>query len=171
MASNSSQSTLTQALLQPGIREGASAIAHPRSGGRGPQSDTGRWAAIDTKEEIQGRPRRGRYGVRGGPGGGIGTGAAPVIADIAREMGVLPSAWSPSRSCSKVCTRIAEEGLNALKEKVDSIIVIRTIASFRSRPQTPCSGVSRLSTTYPSGRAGHSDLITRHDLINAASTM
>lgn len=61
-----------------------------------------------------------------GMGGGTGTGASPVIAEVAREMGILtvaivtkPFSFEGSRRM-----RIAEKGLEQLKERVDSLIVV-----------------------------------------------
>ena len=41
--------------------------------------------------------------ITAGMGGGTGTGAAPIVADIARSWGYLPWAWSPSPSGSREC--------------------------------------------------------------------
>ena len=61
-----------------------------------------------------------------GMGGGTGTGAAPVIADLARELGILtigvvtkPFNWE-----GKVRSIQAESGMESLRAKVDSLVVI-----------------------------------------------
>lgn len=64
--------------------------------------------------------------VTAGMGGGTGTGAAPVVAEIAKECGALtigvvtkPFTWEGARRC-----RNAEDGLNRLRDKVDTLIAI-----------------------------------------------
>ncbi|MCL5262215.1 MAG: cell division protein FtsZ, partial [Patescibacteria group bacterium] len=61
-----------------------------------------------------------------GMGGGTGTGATPVVAEIAREMGILTVAivTKPFAFEGSQRIRIAEEGIAKLKDKVDSLIVI-----------------------------------------------
>jgi len=98
-----------------------------RSGlGAGAKPDAGRSAALEERERIA-ETLRGAHMVfiTAGMGGGTGTGAAPVVAEVAREMGILtvavvtkPFAFEGRRM------RIAEEGLEALAKHVDSLIVV-----------------------------------------------
>ncbi len=94
--------------------------------GAGANPDVGRQAAIEDRERIaeliQGADM---LFITAGMGGGTGTGAAPIIAEIAREMGVLtvavvtkPFAFEGKRK------KIAEAGIEALKQHVDSLIII-----------------------------------------------
>jgi cell division GTPase FtsZ len=54
--------------------------------------------------------------ITAGMGGGTGTGAAPVVAEVAKELGILTVAWSPSRSPSKASAcPLAEPGIEALE--------------------------------------------------------
>jgi len=64
--------------------------------------------------------------ITAGMGGGTGTGAAPVIAEVAKELGVLTIAIvTRPFNFEGVCrTRVAEEGVIRLRERADSIIVI-----------------------------------------------
>jgi cell division protein FtsZ len=64
--------------------------------------------------------------VTAGMGGGTGTGGAPVVAEIARELGILTVAvvTRPFSFEGSQRAKVAEEGINALKEKVDTIVVI-----------------------------------------------
>ena len=140
--------------------------------GAGMNPDIGRQAAIDTKEDIQ-------AGLRGadmvfiacGLGGGTGTGAAPIIADIARELGSLTVAvvTKPFMFEGNARMRIAEEGLASLREKVDSIIVIPNdrILSIIDRKTPAKEAFQIVDDVLRQGVQGVSDLITRHDLINA----
>jgi cell division protein FtsZ len=94
--------------------------------GAGANPEIGRQAAIEDRERvaelISGADM---LFLTAGMGGGTGTGAAPVVAEIAKEMGILtvavvtkPFAFEGKRQ------RIAQEGLDALAQHVDSLIVI-----------------------------------------------
>jgi cell division protein FtsZ len=140
--------------------------------GAGMQPDIGRQAAIDTKEDIQSALKGAdMVFVACGLGGGTGTGAAPVIADIAREMGSLTVAvvTKPFMFEGNARMRIAEEGLATLREKVDSIIVIPNdrILSIIDRKTPAREAFQIVDDVLRQGVQGVSDLITRHDIINA----
>ena len=94
--------------------------------GAGANPEVGRQAALEDRERlaelISGADM---LFLTAGMGGGTGTGAAPVVAEIAKELGVLtvavvtkPFAFEGKRQ------RIAQEGLDALAQHVDSLIVI-----------------------------------------------
>jgi cell division protein FtsZ len=94
--------------------------------GAGANPEIGRQAALEDRERvaelISGADM---LFLTAGMGGGTGTGAAPVVAEIAKEMGILtvavvtkPFAFEGKRQ------RIAQEGLDALAQHVDSLIVI-----------------------------------------------
>ena len=95
--------------------------------GAGADPEVGRRAAEDSKEEITNVLKGSdMVFVTCGMGGGTGTGAAPVIAEIAQELGALtvgivtkPFSWE-----GKPRSRHAEEGLERLKEHVDTLIII-----------------------------------------------
>lgn len=140
--------------------------------GAGMDPSVGRQAAIDTKEDIQAALRGSdMVFVACGLGGGTGTGAAPVIADIARELGALTVAvvTKPFMFEGNARLRIAEEGLAILREKVDSIIVIPNdrILSIIDRKTPAREAFQIVDDVLRQGVQGVSDLITRHDLINA----
>lgn len=140
--------------------------------GAGMNPDIGRQAAIDTKEDIQAALRGAdMVFVACGLGGGTGTGAAPIIADIARELGALTIAvvTKPFMFEGNARMRIAEEGLASLREKVDSIIVIPNdrILSIIDRKTPAREAFQIVDDVLRQGVQGVSDLITRHDLINA----
>jgi cell division protein FtsZ len=94
--------------------------------GAGANPDIGRQAAVEDRERIveliEGADM---LFLTAGMGGGTGTGAAPIVAEVARELGILtvavvtkPFAFEGRRQ------RIAQEGLEALSKHVDSLIVI-----------------------------------------------
>ena len=95
--------------------------------GAGAKPEAGKAAAMETREQIT-ESLRGAHMVfiTAGMGGGTGTGAAPVIAEIAKEMGILtvavvtkPFLFEGSRRRSS-----AESGIEELSRHVDSVIVI-----------------------------------------------
>lgn len=106
-----------QLQLGTGVTKGLGAGANP---------EVGRQAAIEDRERIAELiSGADMLFLTAGMGGGTGTGAAPVVAEIAKELGVLtvavvtkPFAFEGKRQ------RIAQEGLDALAQHVDSLIVI-----------------------------------------------
>ncbi len=96
--------------------------------GAGMNPEVGRQAAEESREEIQNVLKGAdMVFVTCGLGGGTGTGAAPVVAETAKELGILTVAvvtkpFSFEGSRRRV---IAEEGLAALKKRVDTIISIQ----------------------------------------------
>ncbi len=94
--------------------------------GAGADPEIGRQAALEDRERIAELiTGADMLFITAGMGGGTGTGAAPVVAEVARELGILtvavvtkPFAFEGKRQ------RIAQEGLEALAPHVDSLIVI-----------------------------------------------
>ncbi len=94
--------------------------------GAGANPEIGRQAALEDRERIAELiSGADMLFLTAGMGGGTGTGAAPVVAEIAKEMGILtvavvtkPFAFEGKRQ------RVAQEGLDALAQHVDSLIVI-----------------------------------------------
>jgi cell division protein FtsZ len=95
--------------------------------GAGSKPEKGKEAALmaeaDIRESLEGAHM---LFITAGMGGGTGTGAAPVIAKIAKEMGILtvgvvtkPFDWEGGRRMNN-----AESGLSALEENVDSLIIV-----------------------------------------------
>ena len=95
--------------------------------GAGANPDIGRQAALEDRERI-GQMISGAdmVFITAGMGGGTGTGAAPIVADVARELGILTVAvvTRPFPFEGKKRQKIAEEGIRELKECVDSLIII-----------------------------------------------
>ncbi len=94
--------------------------------GAGANPEIGRQAALEDRERIAEMiSGADMLFVTAGMGGGTGTGAAPVVAEVAKELGILtvavvtkPFAFEGKRQ------RLAQEGLDALAQHVDSLIVI-----------------------------------------------
>ena len=114
--------TLSVPTLQLGMQR------HSDTGlGAGADPDKGRDAALETEHEIESHlDQVDMLFIAAGMGGGTGTGAAPVVAELARKRDILtvavvtkPFGWElPTRK------KIAEEGIEKLSTKVDSIITI-----------------------------------------------
>ena len=95
--------------------------------GAGANPEIGRKAAEESKDQIAAAlANTNMVFITAGMGGGTGTGAAPVIAEIAKEMGILTVAvvTKPFSFEGARRMRTAEQGIENLKAKVDSMIVI-----------------------------------------------
>lgn len=96
--------------------------------GAGMRPDIGRQLAEQSRERIE-DALRGAHMVfiAAGMGGGTGTGAAPIVAEVAKSLGALTVAVvsKPFSYEGQKCMEIAEEGLEALSAHVDSMIVIQ----------------------------------------------
>ncbi|HZI35485.1 MAG TPA: cell division protein FtsZ, partial [Gaiellales bacterium] len=95
--------------------------------GAGADPSIGREAAMESRDELK-EALKGAdmVFVTAGKGGGTGTGAAPIIAEIARELGALtvgvvtrPFSFEGQKRGDQ-----AEQGIRALREKVDTLIII-----------------------------------------------
>lgn len=96
--------------------------------GAGSMPEVGRNAAIENIEDIRGLLANNTKMcfITAGMGGGTGTGAAPIIAGIARELGILTVAivTVPFNFEGKKRRQQAEEGLEQLKQNVDTLLVV-----------------------------------------------
>ena len=95
--------------------------------GAGSNPDKGRKAAEESREEISEVIKDAdMLFITGGMGGGTGTGGAPIVAEIAKEMGVLTIGvvTKPFAFEGNARMKQAESGIEALREQVDALIVI-----------------------------------------------
>lgn len=95
--------------------------------GAGAKPEIGKKAAEESREEIAAALQGANMVfITAGMGGGTGTGAAPVVAQIAKEMGMLTVAvvTKPFSVEGRARYKAAEEGIDVLKEYVDSIVII-----------------------------------------------
>ena len=139
--------------------------------GAGGNPEVGRVAAEESKSEIK-KMLEGAdmVFVTAGMGGGTGTGAAPVIAEIANEIGALtvgvvtkPFGFEgPRRS------RLADEGVENLRSKVDTIIVVPNdrLLSVGDRRMTLVEAFKVADDVLRQGVQGISDIITIPGMIN-----
>jgi cell division protein FtsZ len=139
--------------------------------GAGANPDVGRKAAEDHAEEIE-EVLKGAdmVFVTSGEGGGTGTGGAPVVARIARSLGALtigvvtrPFSFEGRRRQLQ-----AEAGIEALREEVDTLIVIPNdrLLSISDRQISVLDAFKSADQVLLSGVQGITDLITTPGLIN-----
>ncbi len=139
--------------------------------GAGANPEIGCQAAEESREELQ-QILKGAdmVFVTAGMGGGTGTGAAPVIAEVAKEMGALTVGvvTKPFTFEGKKRLTQAEQGIDILKEKVDTLIIIpndRLLQVVEKR--TPIVEAFRIADdVLRQGVQGISDLIAVPGLIN-----
>ncbi len=95
--------------------------------GAGAKPEAGRAAALEAREQIADALRGSHMAfITAGMGGGTGTGAAPVVAEVAKEMGILTVAVVTKPFSFEGVRRMqaAETGIEELSQHVDSVIVI-----------------------------------------------
>lgn len=93
--------------------------------GAGSKPEAGRAAALESREALAAALEGAHMCfITGGMGGGTGTGAAPVIAEIAKEMGILTVAVVTKPFDFENRLRVAESGVEELTQHVDSLIIV-----------------------------------------------
>ena len=139
--------------------------------GAGAIPEIGQKAAEESKDSII-KMLEGSHLVfiTAGMGGGTGTGAAPVIAQIAKEMGILTIAvvTKPFAFESRIRAQNAEKGIAELKKYVDTMVIIPNERLFQIVPKkTPILEAFRYADDIlRQGIQGISDLIAKPGLIN-----
>jgi cell division protein FtsZ len=139
--------------------------------GAGAQPEIGAKAAEETRDEIAEELKGAdMVFVTAGMGGGTGTGAAPVVASIAKEMGILTVGivTKPFSFEGKVRANNAEGGLKLLKEAVDTLVIIPNdrLLQIAEHRTTLTSAFSMADDVLHQGVQGISDLISRPGLIS-----
>ena len=139
--------------------------------GSGSNPDQGRSAAMEDSDRIKTLLRGSdMVFITAGEGGGTGTGAAPVVARIARELGALtvgivtkPFGFEGSRRL-----QAAERGIEALAEEVDTLIVVpnNRLLSVLDKQTSMMEAFTVADDVLRQGVQGISDLITLPGLIN-----
>lgn len=140
--------------------------------GAGMNPDQGREAAEESRDEIlKAIEHADMIFLTSGLGGGTGTGAAPVIAEIAKEAGILTVAvvTKPFTFEGTKRREIAEEGYQNLKDKVDAIISIANdrILQIIDKKTSVIDAFKTVDEVLTHGIQGISDLITTHGIVNA----
>ncbi len=139
--------------------------------GAGSDPDVGKRAALESRDLIKDHlSGADMVFITAGLGGGTGTGAAPVVAEIGRELGALTVAvvTKPFLFEGKKRERQAEEGIAALKETVDTLIVIpnQRLLSVGGRNMSLLDAFKKADDILYYAVKGISDLIMVPGLIN-----
>lgn len=139
--------------------------------GTGMNPDLGRQAAEETRAEIAELLKGADLVfITAGFGGGTGTGAAPVVAEVAKELGALTIAvvTKPFTFEGSQRTRIAQEGLVRLKDKVDTMIVIPNDRIFMiiEKDTTLSKAFEAVDNILRSSVQGIAELIAMPGIIN-----
>jgi len=139
--------------------------------GAGSNPEIGRQSALESRDEI--RPYlegADMIFITAGMGGGTGTGAAPVIAEIARECSILTIAvvTKPFQFEGKKRNIQAEEGIAQLRETVDTLIVVpnQRLLSLGGRNLSLLEAFKKADDILYQAVKGISDLILVPGLIN-----
>lgn len=139
--------------------------------GAGMNPEIGRQAAEENRDEIQ-EVLKGAdmVFVTCGLGGGTGTGAAPIVAETAKELGALTVGVVTKPFAFEGAQRraIAEEGLENLKDRVDTLITIPNdkLLSIIDRKTTLVNAFRIVDDVLRQGVQGISDLITKPGVVN-----
>jgi cell division protein FtsZ len=139
--------------------------------GAGADPAVGREAALEDRERIQELLQGAdMVFITAGMGGGTGTGAAPVVAQLAREMGILTVAvvTKPFPFEGKKRMQVAMAGIKALTEQVDSLITIpnEKLLTVLGKNTTLLDAFKAANDVLYGAVQGISELITRPGLIN-----
>ncbi len=139
--------------------------------GAGMNPDVGRQSAEENKDDIhEALKGADMVFVTCGLGGGTGTGASPIIAEVARETGALTVGvvTKPFSFEGLQRARIAEEGLNNLKERVDTLITIpnNKLLNVIERKTTLLESFAIVDDVLRQAVQGISDLVVKPGIVN-----
>jgi len=157
---NFSGATLLQ--LGNGVTRGLGAGANP---------DIGRQAAMEDRDRIADVLKGAdMVFVTAGMGGGTGTGAAPIVADVAKELGILTVAvvTRPFAFEGRKRMAVAEIGIQNLKDRVDSLITIpnEKLLSVLGKTTSLLDAFKAANDVLLGAVQGIADLIIRPGMIN-----
>jgi cell division protein FtsZ len=144
------------------ITKGLGAGANPEIGKLAIEEDRDKIASVIEGSDM--------IFITAGMGGGTGTGAAPVVAEIAREFNILTVAivTKPFLFEGKVRDRNAKKGMEELRKYVDTIIVIpnQKLLSIVDRTTSLIDAFRTADEVLYQSTRGISDLISCHGLVN-----
>ncbi len=148
--------------LGTGITKGLGAGANP---------DVGRQAAMEDKERIKDALEGAdMVFITAGMGGGTGTGAAPVVAEIAKELGILTVAvvTKPFSFEGNKRSNVAADGIAELAKHVDSLITIpnEKLLAVLGKEMSLLNAFKAANDVLLNATQGIAELITRRGLIN-----
>ena len=139
--------------------------------GAGANPEVGRRAAMEDRDRIQeALEGADMVFITAGMGGGTGTGAAPVVAEVARELGILTVAvvTKPFPFEGRKRMEIAEQGMRELREHVDSLITIpnEKLLTVLGKSTSLLEAFKAANNVLLGAVQGIADLIIRPGMIN-----
>ena len=144
-------------------------VKQTRGLGAGANPEVGRLAALESKEQIQ----QALEGVdllfiAAGMGGGTGTGAAPVVAQLAKELDILTIAvvTKPFKFEGTPRMRNAELGIENLKGNVDSLVIVQNEKLNRDKNFSIMDAFAKADEILLQGIRGITDIVVQDGRIN-----
>ncbi|MBN7771587.1 cell division protein FtsZ [Marinobacter daepoensis] len=139
--------------------------------GAGANPEVGRQSALEDRDRIaESLNGSDMVFITAGMGGGTGTGAAPVVAEVARELGILTVAvvTKPFQFEGGKRMSVAEAGLKELEESVDSLITIpnEKLLAVMGKKTSLLDAFASANDVLLGAVQGIADLITRNGMIN-----
>ena len=137
--------------------------------GAGTNPEVGRQAALETREQIiESLKGADMVFITAGMGGGTGTGAAPVIAEVARELGILTVGVVTRPFPFERRDRLADQGIEELSQHVDSLITIPNAKLLKvyGNKISLIEAFKKANNVLFEAVRGISDMITRPGMIN-----
>ena len=137
--------------------------------GAGTNPEVGRQAALETREYIiESLKGADMVFITAGMGGGTGTGAAPVIAEVARELGILTVGVVTRPFPFERRDRLADQGIEELSQHVDSLITIPNAKLLKvyGNKISLIEAFKKANNVLFEAVRGISDMITRPGMIN-----
>ncbi|SEG33053.1 cell division protein FtsZ [Marinobacterium lutimaris] len=139
--------------------------------GAGANPEVGRSAAMEDRDRIaEALSGADMVFITAGMGGGTGTGAAPIVAEVAREMGILTVAvvTRPFPFEGRKRMKIADQGIRELQESVDSLIIIpnEKLLPVLGKNCSLLQAFSTANDVLKGAVQGIADLIIRPGMIN-----
>ena len=168
VVANTDAQALTMSKAERIIQMG---VAATEGLGAGSQPEVGRAAADEVIEEIRDQLSGAHMVfITAGMGGGTGTGAAPVIANVAKELGILTVGvvTKPFHFEGQRRMRVAESGITELHKQVDTLLIIPNQNLFRvaNERTTFADAFAMADQVLYSGVACITDLMVKEGLIN-----
>ncbi len=155
-------SSRTVLQLGSGITKGLGAGANPQIGRQAALEDRDRIAEVLSGADM--------VFITAGMGGGTGTGAAPIVAEVAKDLGILTVAvvTRPFKFEGKKRAAIADEGLMELQQHVDSLITIpnEKLLSVLGKSTSLLDAFKAANDVLLGAVQGIADLIIRPGMIN-----
>ncbi|GHD52244.1 cell division protein FtsZ [Marinobacter persicus] len=139
--------------------------------GAGANPEIGRQSALEDRDRIaEALSGSDMVFITAGMGGGTGTGAAPIVAEVARELGILTVAvvTKPFQFEGGKRMTVAESGLKELEENVDSLITIpnEKLLAVMGKKTSLLDAFASANDVLLGAVQGIADLITRNGMIN-----